>query len=164
MNHPKSQPISMKNNNKAPSYHKSLDNLLFIPGIGHVAPDTYFGYGSLLDSDVDDDTEATSAFYGDSNTTVPDSIPIDVPECSEKIGSTNFDLGSCFDRSGDLSPKSVKFNKFVANFLEKTRKKAEENVKGRDHIIFEEVHDSVELSPKSLKFNKFYAKSLEKYK
>ncbi|XP_074270465.1 uncharacterized protein LOC141594214 [Silene latifolia] len=147
----KHQPLS-------PSYHESLDHLLFIPGVGHVAPDTYSGYGSLLDSDVDDNTEATSAFCAELNTIVPDSVIDDVPAYNEKVG-IHVDEG----RSGSLSPRTKKFNAFCSRSIERERKKEAEN-KGKVDFVPKEAVDDVDLSPTSKKFKKFCDKYLGKNK
>ncbi|XP_074278803.1 uncharacterized protein LOC141602409 [Silene latifolia] len=143
-----------------PSYRKSLDNCLYIPGVGHVVPDTYSGYGSLLDSDRDDEAEVTSAFYGDQNTIVPDSLIDDVHAC---VAGKGICLES--SRSGDLSPKSKKFNEFYERMMEKYRKKEE---KAGVEIVEKKGFDvessrSIELSPKSKKFNEFYDRMMEKF-
>ncbi|KAH9621247.1 hypothetical protein KSS87_011967 [Heliosperma pusillum] len=142
------------------SYHESLDHCLYIPGVGHVAPDTYSGYGLLLDSDVDDDTEATSAFYADENTYVPDSLFEEDVIFEEKVSG-----------SGDLSPRSMKFERFCDNFYEKQRKKDENRVvaykakvgacaDGEGYPM--KSGRSGELSPSSMKFKRFCDNFLEK--
>ncbi|KAK9733685.1 hypothetical protein RND81_04G084300 [Saponaria officinalis] len=79
------QTFSMKKKLGSSSYSASLDRLLFIFGVGHMAPDTYSGYGSLLDSDNDGDDEVTSASSLEPNT-VPDTLAKEVSACVEEIG------------------------------------------------------------------------------
>ncbi|XP_074296621.1 uncharacterized protein LOC141626980 [Silene latifolia] len=177
--------MSSKKHKKVPksqtSYHESLNHCLYLPGIGHVAPDTYSGYGSLLNSDVEDDTEVTSAYNANENTFVPDSLIEDVPYFDEKPGKIVDDGTACVDRnslflemerSGSYSPTSMRFHKFCDKFLQKKRKKDEtasmayinrNNVNEKKEVSGGSLN-SVDLSPKSKKFKIFCDKYLEKGK
>ncbi|XP_074267791.1 uncharacterized protein LOC141591387 [Silene latifolia] len=155
------------NHKSGTSYHASLDHCLYLPGLGHVAPDTYSGYGSLLDSDLDDDNEATSAFNADVNTFVPDSVIESVPDYVQKVD----DVAAC-GRSGDLSPSSRRFNQLIERSVERQRKREEKRdvpdilVDGvvEEKLMLGESQRSADLSPKSKGFKRFCDKYLHKGK
>ncbi|XP_074304585.1 uncharacterized protein LOC141639331 [Silene latifolia] len=170
-----SKKIVETHNKSGTSYHASLDHCLYVPGLGHVAPDTYSGYGSLLESGVDDENEPTSAFNADVDTFVPDSVIEDVPDYVQKLD----DLAACdkkkglfmeSGRSGHLSPKSMKFNRFCERAFEKQRKKEEQRGLAvilvddvvEEKVISEESRRTADLSPKSKKFKIFCDKYLHK--
>ncbi|KAK9682918.1 hypothetical protein RND81_10G106600 [Saponaria officinalis] len=128
---------SRKNKHGNSSYHSSLDSHLFIPGIGHVAPDTYSGYGSLLDSDDEADSEVTSSFYLEQNTVVCDSLAPDPVACDEKTGKVDGEGDPRVEqtiyavetsRSGEISLISKKFFVFANKFLDNQKKKAKKGV------------------------------------
>ncbi|KAK9672693.1 hypothetical protein RND81_12G117900 [Saponaria officinalis] len=119
------------------SYHSSLDSHLYISGIGHVAPDTYSGYGSLLDSDDDAASEVTSSYYLQQNTVVGDSLAPDPVACDDKTGKVDGEGDPRVDetipavetsRSGEMSPSSKRFIAYAYKFFENRRKKANEGV------------------------------------
>ncbi|KAK9757667.1 hypothetical protein RND81_01G178300 [Saponaria officinalis] len=128
---------SFKKEHKNSSYHSSLDSHLFIPGVGHVAPDTFSGYGSFLDSDNEGDSEVTSAFYLQQNTVVGDSLAPDPVACVEEMGKVDgeadlrvFDTVPTVEtsRSGEMSPSSKKFFAFAEKVFDSRRKKAKKRV------------------------------------